>query len=331
MKKWVIFGIVVGVIVLGIIIFFLIGAGRDERGDDVRQGGIEQTSESVEPPDLTQLTFFTEQEGKAVDPDFSPDGSQIVFCLMKGQTQTLYLVNTDGTGLTEISLGFDPSWSPIENKIAYTSNNQIWVMNSDGTGKTQLTTENSNGNPAWSPDGTEIVYTYYEGGKASVLIMNSDGTEKTPLTTSADEECSLPSFNYDGSKIIYVKGPTWNTQLEMFPTKLNEIWVMNPDGSNKHMIYSPEDSFQWPFQRAWNKNNKILFMKNGIKRELPEMFVINSDGTNPKQMVSPTMDSSGRPNYFYLDPVWDNTYTKVVAVRMIIDGAQNVVTFSWEE
>jgi hypothetical protein len=48
-------------------------------------------------------------------------------------------------------------------------------------------------------------------------------------------------------------------------------------------------------------------------------------------MVSPTMDSSGMPNYFYLDPVWDNTYTKVVAVRMIIGGAQNVVTFSWEE
>jgi hypothetical protein len=61
------------------------------------------------------------------------------------------------------------------------------------------------------------------------------------------------------------------------------------------------------------------------------MFVINSDGTNPKQMVSPTRDSFGRPDYFYLDPVWDNAYTKVVAVRKIIDGPQNVVTFSWEE
>ena len=294
----------------------------------------ELQEETIEPPDLTQITFFKEAEGKAVDPDFSPDGSQIVFCLMEGSLDNseLYLVNADGTGLTKIDLGFDPSWSPVEDKIAYTSNNHIYTINSNGEEITQLTTENSNANPAWSPDGTKIVYTYYEAGKPSIWTMNSDGIEKTPLTTSADGECSLPSFSYDGSKIVYVKGPIWNTFVEILPTKLNEIWIMNCDGSNKHMIYAPEDSFQWPFQRIWNKNNKILFLKSGILEDkLPKMFVINSDGTNPKHMVSPTMDSSGRPNYFYLDPVWDNTYTKVVAVRKIIDGAQNVVTFSWEE
>ncbi len=331
-SKYIIIGAVILVLIVGII--FIINPFKQEaETEDEGNGQIpdsELPEEDIEPIDLTQLTSFTEQEGKAVDPDWSVDGSQIVFCLMKGQAQTLYLINSDGTGLTEIGPGFDPSWSPIENKIAYTSNNQIYTMNSDGEEITQLTTGDSNANPAWSPDGTKITYTSY-GGEASIWTMNADGTGKIPLTTSTDGESSLPSFSYDGSKIVYVKGPTWNSLIEMFPTKLNEIWVMNVDGSNKHMIYAPSDSFQWPFQRAWNKNNKILFMKNGISRELPEMFVINSDGTNPKQMVSPTMDSSGRPNYFYLDSVWDNTYNKVVAVRKIIDGAQNVVTFSWEE
>jgi len=331
-SKYIVIGLVILVIIVGII--FIINPFKKETGEEEEGNGqisdSELQEETIEPSDLTQITFFTEQDGKAVDPDWSPNGIQIVFCLMKGQTQTLYLINADRTGLTEISPGFDPSWSPVEDKIAYTSNNQIYTMNSDGTGKTQLTTGDSNGNPSWSPDGTEITYTYYSG-EASIWIMNADGTGKTPLTTSADGESSLPSFSYDGSKIVYVKGPTWDTLIEMFPTKLNEIWIMNRDGSNKQMIYAPSGSFQWPFQRAWNKNNKILFMKNGISGELPEMFVINSDGTNPKQMVSPTMDSFGIPNYFYLDPVWDNTYTKVVAVRKIIDGAQNVVTFSWEE
>lgn len=319
------------VLVLAVIgLVFISGCVQQETGEANETG--DGVGEAIEPPDLTQLTSFTEQEGRAVDPDWSVNGNQIVFCLMKGQAQTLYLINADGTGLTEIGPGFDPSWSPVEDKIAYTSNNQIYTMDSDGEEITQLTTENSNANPAWSPDGTKIVYTYSEGGKASVWVMNSDGTGKTPLTISSDGESSLPSFSYDGSKIVYVKGPTWNTFIEVFPTKLNEIWIMNSDGSNKYMIYAPEDSYQWPFQRAWNSNNKILFMKNGILEDkLPKMFVINSDGTNPRQMVSPTRDSSGRPNYFYLDPVWDNTYTKVVAVRKIIDGAQNVVTFSWEE
>ncbi len=291
------------------------------------------TDQPLVPADITQLTFFEEEEGKAVDPDWSPDGSQVVFCFMEGglENSKLYLINADGTGLTEIGPGFDPSWSPVEDKIAYSSNNQIYSINSDGKEITQLTTEYSNGVPAWSPDGTKIVYTYYEAGKASIWMMNSDGSGKTPLTTSADGECSLPSFSPDGSKIVYVKGPTWNTLIEMLPTKLNEIWVMNRDGSNKHMVYSPEDSYQWLFQRAWNKNNEILFMKNGIYEDkLPKMFIINSDGTNPRHMFSLPRDSLGRPELFYLDPVWDNTGTKVAGVKKVIDGSQNIVTFSWE-
>jgi len=327
-------------LVLGILILIILGVlfvSGCIQGDGPGNGADGQNGGNgvILPADLTQLTFFEEEEGKAIDPDWSPDGSQIIFCLMGGSSDDskLYLINADGTGLTEIGLGFDPSWSFVEDKIAYNSNNQIYTMNSNGEDITQLTTEYSNGNPAWDPDGTKIIYTYYyEAGKASIWIMNSDGTGKIPLTTSTDGECSLPSFSYDGSKIVYVKGPIWNTFVEMLPTELNEIWVMNSDGSNKHMIYSPEDSYQWPFQRVWNKNNEILFLKSGILEDkLPKMFIINSDGTNPRHMFSLPYDSLGMPELFYLDPVWDNTYTKVVAVKKVIDGPQNIVTFSWEE
>jgi len=304
------------------------GAPPEEEGADGQNG-----DGAVMPADLTQLTFF-EEEGRAVDPDWSSDGSQIVFCLIKESLENaeLYLINADGTGLTEIGLGVDPSWNPVEDKITYGSNDQIYTMNSKGEDITQLTTEYANGAPAWSPNGTKIVYTYWEEGIPSIWIMKSNGTEKNPLTTSADGECSLPSFSYDGSKIVYVKGPTWNTLDELLPTELNEIWIMDSNGSNKHMIYAPEDSYQWPFQRAWNDNDEILFMKNGILEDkLPKMFIINSDGTNPRHMFSLPYDSLDMPELFYLDPVWDNTYTKVVAVKKVIDGAQNIVTFSWEE
>jgi len=268
---------VLGILALAIIgMVFISGCVEQETGDGA--------GEAIEPVDLTQLTFFEEEDGRAVDPDWSPDGSQIVFCLVKEilDDAEIYLINADGTGLTKIGLGFDPSWSPVEDKIAYTFNDQIYTMNSDGEDITQLTTEYSSMAPGWNPDGTEITYTYQEGsGEPSIWIMNSDGTGKTPLTTSTDGECSISSFSYDGSKIVYLKGPRWYTHIEMIPTELNEIWIMNRDGSNKHMIYAPGDSYQWHFQRAWNKNNKILFMKNGILEDkLPKMFVINSDGTN---------------------------------------------------
>jgi len=278
---------------------------------------------------LVQITFL---DDLIADPDWSPDGTKIIFCNKGGGAPTLHLINADGSGLKEIGPGFDPSWSPIEDKIAYEMNGQIYTMNSNGGNITQLTTGYSSAQPAWNPDGTKIAYTYYGAGKPSIWMMNADGSEKTQLTASVDGESTLPSFSYDGSKIVYAKGPVWNTSSERLPTATNEIWIMNLDGSNKHKIYASSDSYQWIFQRAWNKNNKILFMKNPLQdRKIPEMFIINSDGTNPRYIVDPPKDSLGMSISFYLDPVWDNNGTKVVAVRKMIDGPQNIVTISVEE
>ena len=300
--------------------------GTEIQGEVEKEETSGEIVKEEEPtPTITQLTFFGEGSMVA-DPDWSPDGSQIIFCNKGGGAPTLHLVNVDGSGLKEIGLGFDPSWSPVENKIAYEMNGQIYTMNSNGGNVTQLTTGYSSGQPAWNQNGTKIAYTYYEAGKPSIWTMNTDGSGKTRLTTSADGENSLPSFSYDGSKIVYAKGPVWDLSLRM-PTAANEIWIMNSDGSNKHKIYASSDNYHWIFQRAWNRNNEIVFMKNPLQdRKIPEMFVVNSNGTNPRSMVDPPRDSFGIPISFYLDPVWDKSGTKVVAVRKMIDGSQNVIT-----
>jgi Tol biopolymer transport system component len=287
----------------------------------------EKEEESALVP--VQITFL---DDLIADPDWNFDGSQIVFCDKGGGAPTLHSINIDGSGLKEIGPGFDPSCSPVEDKIAYELNGQIYTMNSNGGDITQLTTGYSSAQPAWNSDGTKIVYTYYGAAKPSIWTMNADGSGKTQITTSADGECALPSFNHNGSKIVYAKGHVWNTSSERLPTAINEIWIMNLNGSNKHKIYASSDSYQWIFQRAWNKNNEILFMKNPLQdRKIPEMFVINSDGTNPRCMVDPPKDSFGIPISFYLDPVWDNSGIKVVAVRKMIDGPQNIVIISVEE
>jgi Tol biopolymer transport system component len=275
-----------------------------------------------------QITFLD----NTIDPDWSPDRSQIVFCLMEGTTKTLYLVNADGSGLKEIGPGFDPSWSPLQDKIAYEMNGQIYTMNSNGRNITQLTTEGINGQPAWNPDGTKIVYAHYGAEKPSIWIMNSDGSGKTRLTLPADGECSFPSFSPSGSKIVYTRGPIWDASLDKVPKAPNEIWTMDSGGSNKQQIYAPSDSYQWIFQRAWNKNNKILFAESPLQeKEVPEVGIINSDGTNLRHILIPEKNFLGIPECFYLDPVWDNAGAKIVAVKKVIGGSQNIITISVEE
>ena len=106
------------------------------------------------------------------DPTFSPDGSKIAFRRVVegggvdgGASAHLYVVNTDGTDLVQLTDGTaidqDPIWSPDGTQLAFKSNrpdsdgrtdNQIWVMNADGTDIRELgvgTPGTGDGAPAW--------------------------------------------------------------------------------------------------------------------------------------------------------------------------------------
>jgi len=157
--------------------------------------------------------------------------------------------------------------------------------------------------------------------------MNSDGSEKTRLTTDEDGYCMASSFSYDGSKIAYLKGFISYVPGGGESEELNEIWVMDADGFNKHMIYAPGDSGQLLFQRAWNKDNEILFMRTWYRGSYPQVWMINSDGSDSKVVVAgPAV---------YGDPVWDNAGTKVVITAVPFlesgEGAYNIWTFSHQE
>ena len=70
---------------------------------------------------------------------------------------------------------------------------------------TQLT-DTPDGNefaPAWSPDGTQIVYDFTpEGENGFIWVMNADGTNKRPLTTHSEND-AYPSFSPDGTQILF--------------------------------------------------------------------------------------------------------------------------------
>ena len=300
---------------------------------------IPKEEEEKPAPIPTQLTFL---ENLAADPSWNPDGNQLVFLglekdLMKGG---LYIMNSDGTGIIKIAGQwgrehlFNPSWNPVDNRIVGhgMENNGLFLIDLDGdqTKRIQLTTQKSE-MPSWSPDGKKITYNVYNEAKSfsSIWMMNADGSGKTRLTTEEDGFCTGPSYSHDGSKIVYLKGFT-SYAPESKNRPPNEIWVMNSDGSNKHMIYAPGDSSQVIRERAWNKNDKIVFTKHKLARGFPQIWTINSDGTNPQRMLKPL---DGIPITIYDDPVWDNSGTKVAVTKVIGPSGDSwqVATFSWEE
>jgi Tol biopolymer transport system component len=312
MKKLILISIV-AILVLGIGGYFYLG---------------KQRSETIEPAGLIQVT---DMSGDGGDPTFSPDASQIAF--VDYERNEIAIINVDGTGLRYLGIGGTPCWSPVENKLAVSGGEEVGLPGS-GIHIVDIDTEEitflgEGESQSWNHDGTKIVYAVLEeeDGEehSSIWVMDSDGSGKTRLTNEEDGFGTGPSFSHDGSKIVYIKGPTDYGPMGESRYGANEIWVMEADGSNKHQIYAPDGVSSLIFMRAWNKDNKILFMYRGIRwAPMPSVWVIDSDGSNPHPVAQ-------NPKYVYGDPVWSRDGSQVAVSKIDRRDVGNIYIFPGEE
>jgi Tol biopolymer transport system component len=125
-------------------------------------------------------------------PTFTPDG-KLVF--ENDDTDTISIMNTDGTGLATITSEQDtehgdwaPSVSPDGKTVVLSRQSNIYSVAITGGTVTQLTKNGRSWDPMFVKD--KIVYISYptDGSSAEVLSMNVDGTNPKRLTTDTVDE-----------------------------------------------------------------------------------------------------------------------------------------------
>jgi TolB protein len=132
-------------------------------------------------------TCETDIYGDEDFPAWSPDSTKIAF--WKTYPAEIYIMNADCTGQAYLTnLGSRPVWSPDGSKIAIGKNGEIYVINVDGTGLTNVTNfPGDDDSPVWSPDGAMIAFIHqfsHLGADAyDIYVMNADGSGLTRLTT----------------------------------------------------------------------------------------------------------------------------------------------------
>lgn len=186
-----------------------------------------------------------------------------------------------------------PVFSPDGKKILFQSNRtdnwEIYVMNADASGLSQLTKNSADdATPVWSPDGSKIVFASERDGDSEIYLMNADGTEQKRLTNTPGDD-SHPHWSPDGLRLIFNSARTTPDLKADWGRQFHEIFTMKADGSDVKQISNLKSVSTYP---SYSPDGKQIVFRSvvstsgfqwdlTISQRNSEIFVINSDGTNP--------------------------------------------------
>ena len=180
-------------------------------------GWSDDPNKFMHPPDgsrLCKLNLRTKQisvllddpKGNIRDPRVHYDGNRILFAYRTGGTRhyNLYEINTDGTGLRQLTFGewddMDPAYLPDGGIVFVSSRGRRFI-------------------PCNNTPGAQLFRMDADGGNMLCLSANN---------VRDDRPAVLP----DG-RIIYTRWEYVDSAIAYY----RDLWVMNPDGTNQMVVF----------------------------------------------------------------------------------------------
>jgi Tol biopolymer transport system component len=236
---------------------------------------------------IKQLTF----SGENAEAYFSADGKQLIFqATREGQgCDQIYTMNVDGSNVKMISNGEGRTtcsyFFPENKRVLYSSTHlgdkkcpprpdfsrgYVWAVyptydvftaNADGSNVKQLTsTPGYDAETTITLDGKRLVFTSMRDGDLDIYTMDADGKNVRRLTNELGYDGG-PFWSYDGKQIVY----------------------------RAHHPKTDKDKAEY----------MSLLKDNLIRPTVLEIFVMNADGSNKRQVTN-----NGKANfgpYFFPD------------------------------
>ena len=196
---------------------------------------------------------------RAFNPAFSPDGTKIAF-------------GSEAPG-SEID---DPGCDPEEEECR--GAHELYVVNVDGTGLRELThTRDFEVDPAWSPDGTRLVYN--DAGDGGIEILDLDSGDVETITFGYS-----PDWSPDGERIAFSN--TWSNGPDQEYGE--SIYVIGADGNGQEPVTDLADQAH-DSRPSWSPDGERIAFQS-YRAGIYGIYTVPADGTGAEQLVAATQD-----------------------------------------
>ena len=227
----------------------------------------------------------------------------------------IYTVNADGSNLIRLTVGMDPDWSPDGSQIAFsrwTTPWGIYTINADGSDERLLFSSNVARAPVWSPDGTQIAFYFEtEGLTAPKKMCMGDDCRTIPPQPQSESHLGVvdvadgylhqpyndrfsfsPTWSADGEWLVYDGGDSGAT-----PSELHGLCLTTVEGPNNTVLTNNvHDHFP-----VWSPDGtRIAFMH--WQHDHWEIYIMNADGSDRHPLTSSSAYVRPRPNN--VSPAW---------------------------
>ncbi|MBN2489171.1 MAG: PD40 domain-containing protein [Methanosarcinaceae archaeon] len=217
-------------------------------------------------------------------------------CILVSVTLLLILpismaaISVEGT--IQLTTGINqntPAWSPDGTKIVYTSDQAIWTMNSDGSNQKEIYDSVIwDGEPCFSSDGTNIYFASDSSNTQFVSIHMMDPDGRNRVQLTKNADQRSPAASPDGRTVAYLSKKSGNY----------DIWIMDPDGSNPVRLTDAAGDEGAP---SWSPGGTAL-----VYSSYGDIRTIDRDGIHQEQLTE--------DEFHNIDPVFSPDGTKIAFV-----------------
>lgn len=268
-----------------------------------------------------------------------PKADHIAYMSMKDGQADIYTM--DAAGFTQVNLTHDqtigwrtdsePAWSPNGEWVAFQRaftkapelGTRLFVVSSYGKEMHALTPTTNlaviDQHPAWSPDGSTIVFSSNRAGHFELYMVKATGTGLVRLTyTNVGTENLEPAWSPDGQSIAFVRRQ-WSIGPEIPSIPTNSIYKLSFTNSVVQRVTSPPMG-RSDGQPAWSADSRqIAFESNRTGNW--DIYIIN------RTLSTTSLMRVTSSKYAELHPTWA-PYGNQIALISDRTGATELYTLT---